>query len=128
MKFLYCAFGLPHLLNRTTRATVYRAPAEEVTTPEHEKYIDSTNVHALGVIDSELVIVMGAGSRDKAALAALERLEPVEPCEVIAQAKTVGKRLLALPGDVVMYGDSNRRDSQIENHLNARDDYFSGRQ
>lgn len=106
MKILYCTFGWPHLLNRTIRATLYHAPAVEVMTPEGEKYVDSQSVHALGIIQSEAVIVIGAGSRDRAAQIALERLGRVEPCQVVSEARAIGRKVIALPGDVVIYGDS----------------------
>lgn len=106
MKFIYCAFGLPHLLNHTVSATVYHSPAERFTTPDQQEYVSSSSIHALGIIKSEMVIVFGAGSRDLAARAALERLGSVEQCVVLTEPTSIGRQLLALPGDVVMYGDS----------------------
>lgn len=107
MKVIFHAFGLPTLLHKTVSATVYRGPVVEVQYPGREPYLDSQikSVHALGIVKSEFIVVIGAGSRDKARRIALERLGRVEPYQVIDRPQKIARGCSVRPGDVILYGD-----------------------
>lgn len=106
MRFLFHSLGVPHLLHKTVSATVYHSPVEIVTPPAKPSHYESHSINALGIIRSELVVVIGAGDRDRASQIAFERLGRVEACEVVTQPSVLVPGCRVRPGDVILYEDS----------------------
>lgn len=95
----------PRLVRHTVRATIYRAPVDEVRKVGYA-HLDSRQVRAAGVVRSELFLVLGTPNRDDALTVCMAYVGLREKQELIQSPRKLRRDVAVDRGDVVIFEES----------------------